>query len=512
MSRILLSPTLRPSDRAREIIIIGGGVAGLSCGCYLQMNGYQTEILEANAAPGGLCVSWDRGPYVFDGCLRWLLGTDPGSAFNRMWNELGAINGRRILNQDEFLRFRGADGQELAFSSDLDQLARDMKRLSPTDAGLIEELVAAARRCAPLEPLEKPLELMSAIEKTRVLIRYWPMLLTLGRWKGRGFADYVAGYRSPFLREALTIIVGDSRMSALVLVMVLGWRAKRNTGYLVGGSRAFSQGIAARYTRLGGVLRYNTNVSSVVVENNAVAGVRCADGTVVPASTVVSCADGRTTIFKMLAGRYATRKIRHAYERFEVFPALLQASLGVNQAFPNTPPGVSLPLPRPLKVDDQTRHHRLEVGFFGADSALCPAGKTILIVRFSGHYHYWAELRQRSPDDYAKEKDRLLRDVVTLLDEAFPGVAKQLEVADLATPATFERFTGNWHGSIQGWLPTPAILGRRLPRTLPGLQSFFMAGHWVEPGGGLPSAALSGRYVAQMICARDGKNFETSMA
>ena len=73
-------------------------------------------------------------------------------------------------------------------------------------------------------------------------------------------------------------------------------------------------------------------------------------------------------------------------------------------------------------------------------------------------------------------------------------------------------FTGNWQGSFQGWLPTPQILGRRLPRSLPGLKNFYLAGHWVDPGGGLPPAAISARYVAQMICARDKKTFAATTA
>jgi phytoene dehydrogenase-like protein len=40
-----------------------------------------------------------------------------------------------------------------------------------------------------------------------------------------------------------------------------------------------------------------------------------------------------------------------------------------------------------------------------------------------------------------------------------------------------------------------------------GLKNFYMAGHWVVAGGGLPSAALSGRYAAQMICAQNGIKF-----
>jgi phytoene dehydrogenase-like protein len=91
-------------------------------------------------------------------------------------------------------------------------------------------------------------------------------------------------------------------------------------------------------------------------------------------------------------------------------------------------------------------------------------------------------------------------------------LARHVEQADLATPATYEHWTGNWQGSYQGWLPTPRILGRRLPYTLPGLENFYMAGQWVETGGGLPPSALSGRYVTQLICARDSKVFTATTA
>src|SRR6266446_4420633 len=125
-----------------KIVIIGGGVAGLSCGCYLQMNGYRTEILETNNDPGGLCVAWDRGPYVFDGCMSWLAGTDPSSFFHRVWNELGAINGRQIVNSPEFVRIEGADGQVISLSADLDQIERDFKRIAPEDSARIDRLLS----------------------------------------------------------------------------------------------------------------------------------------------------------------------------------------------------------------------------------------------------------------------------------------------------------------------------------------------------------------------------------
>ncbi len=496
------------SAASKKIIVIGAGIAGLSCGCYLQMNGFQTEILEAGAVPGGLCAAWDRGPYVFDGCLRWLVGTHPTSAFHRIWKELGAIAGREIVIHDEFLRVEGMDGKVLSVPADLDKLSREFIRIAPEDAVLVHQLVRAARCCAPLEPpLEKPLELMSAFEKIRTGLRYLPMLPVISRWKNLPVIKYLAAYRNPFLREALMAMAGDERVSALVLVMVLGWRSRKNVGYVAGGSRAFTQAIANRYAHLGGVVRYNARVTSVMVENGRAAGARCSDGMVVPASAVVSCADGHTTIFKMLEGRFVDKNILFFYQTCDLFPALIQVSLGINKTFMDAPRTLSLPFPRPLAVDNVTRHNRIEVTVFDAGSALCPEGKTVMTVRVSSLCEFWSHLKDNDPGRYEAEKKRVLGEIVGILDRRFPGLARQIEFSDVATPATFARHTGNWRGSYEGWLPTPRILGRRPPRTLPGLEDFYMAGHWVEPGGGLPSAALSGRYVAQIICARNGRMF-----
>jgi phytoene dehydrogenase-like protein len=66
----------------KSIIIIGGGIAGLAAGCYGQMNGYQTQIFEMHYLPGGLCTSWERKGYTFDGCISYLYGAGRNKPFN----------------------------------------------------------------------------------------------------------------------------------------------------------------------------------------------------------------------------------------------------------------------------------------------------------------------------------------------------------------------------------------------------------------------------------------------
>src|SRR5664280_1137881 len=216
------------------------------------MNGFHTEIIEAGALPGGLCTAWHRGPYVFDGCLRWLIGTRPPSAFHQVWQELGAIAGREILTYDEILHVECADGKTLAVPADLDKLSREFKRIAPEDTALINQLVRAARRCAPLEPpLDKPVELMTPLEKMRTGLRYLPMVPVILKWKNLPITTYLARYQNRFLRETLTAIASNERMSALVLVMVLAFRTRQNCGFVAGGSLAFAEAVATRYARLG---------------------------------------------------------------------------------------------------------------------------------------------------------------------------------------------------------------------------------------------------------------------
>jgi phytoene dehydrogenase-like protein len=60
------------NDGQIDIMIIGGGIAGLSAGCYAQMNGYRTEIFEMHNLLGGLCTAWNRQGYIFDSCIYYL--------------------------------------------------------------------------------------------------------------------------------------------------------------------------------------------------------------------------------------------------------------------------------------------------------------------------------------------------------------------------------------------------------------------------------------------------------
>jgi len=493
----------------KSIIVIGAGLAGLSAGCYARMNGYKTRIFELHHLPGGLCTAWKRKGYTFDGCIEWLVGSRSG-IIHRIYEELGAVQGRQMVHHDVYVRIEGTGGKTLIVYNDVDRLERHMKELAPADAGVIEELCNAARVLAGREmPAGKPMELMGLIDKLKAT-KALPVLKAMQKYGRVSIQQYAARFTEPFLREVFPEVMGNlPDMSMSGLMMALAYGHGRNAGYPVGGSLEFSKAIEQRYLGLGGEIRYKARVEKVLVENNSAVGVRLADGTEHRADVIISAADGRTTIFGMLDGRYVDDSIRHYYDEWPLYEGFLQVSLGVARDFSNEPHSLVFHTDDPIRVGDRSCNW-VKMRHYCSDPTMAPEGRSVVTVCFAfGNPAHWKELHA-DQEKYKAEKQALAEAVIDRLDKRFPGTKEKVEVVDVATPVTFERYTGNWKGSHMGWRNTPRTEGTWMKRTLPGLESFYMAGQWVFMGGGVPGAILSGRHAMQVICGNDGRKFQAS--
>jgi phytoene dehydrogenase-like protein len=183
--------------------------------------------------------------------------------------------------------------------------------------------------------------------------------------------------------------------------------------------------------------------------------------------------------------------------------------VGVKADLAGMPHMLLLPLAEPLRLDPQTALDEVIVHNHSYDPTLAPAGSTLLTLMLPTYdYEYWSGLRRAHKDRYENEKARISGEIVRLLEGRWSGLASKVEMTDVATPATFGRFSGNWNGSFEGWQLTPEQGLKHLSHRLPGLKNFFMCGQWVAIGGGLPGVLLSGRDTAQLVCDEDGKTFE----
>lgn len=499
-----------------RVLIIGAGIAGLSAGCYLRMNGYDVTIFELHDKPGGLCTSWERKGYTVDGCIHWLVGAAPGSPFYRIWRELGAVQGREIVFYDAFARYELPDGRQLNFYVDPDRLAEEFKRIGPEDAALIDELAGSIRKMAAMKMRDDdvliPPELRGPFRKLGGFLRMMPVMGAFKPFYKISQGEYARRFTNPHLRAALRDIFPPD-LTALGLPLTLAGMHAGNTGYPVGGSQDFARAIERRYTDLGGEIAYDSRVSEILVENDTAVGLRLADGSEQRGDFIVGAGDAHSTFFELLNGRYISEEQKRYFEELPIFEPLVFVGLGVRDTFADIPPltdGIIFTPSRPLVVAGRT-FEQLHVSIENFDPTLAPAGATSVKTMFYSSYDWWKD-KAAEKQAYREAKEEVALEVVQRLEERFPGISGKIEMTDVATPLTFKRYTNNWQGSMEGWKFTPQALNMKMPKILAGLRNFRLIGQWVNPGGGLPPAASDGRHLAMILCKRDGKTFHAEEA
>ncbi|MHB1033875.1 MAG: phytoene desaturase family protein [Pirellulales bacterium] len=498
----------------KSVLIIGAGLAGLATGCYARMNGYAARIFEHHGVSGGVCTAWKRGEFLVDGCIHFLTNHRPGSACHEVYRELGALEPGEVRDMTVYSRFVDqATERQVTITPDLDRLANDLAAVSPGDSAAIGDLVAVGRAMRGFDMaavgFAKPPELCGLVDRLKSI---WQMR-RIGQYFGGNYAQSAAEFARALHDPWLGHIVENlflPEVPVWFLGMLLGLLADGQLGQLESGSLAFSQAIERRFRELGGEITCRATVEEILVENGRAVGVRLADGSLHRGDVVVSAADGYSTIFKLLGGRYLDRKIEARFRDWKPIPPLVMVSLGVAREFPAEPSLTILNLSQPFDVGPRTIRS-LGLRIMNYTGRFAPPGKTVVQAIFQTTWDWWNDL-SRDRAAYRAEKQRVAAEVLRRLEGPYPGISAQVEMSDVATPYTTWRFTLNRQGAYEGWLPTHQAMVTRVEKTLPGLANFYMAGQWVMPGGGVLPCLYSGRHVVQILCHRDRKPFQTTTA
>ncbi len=495
----------------KSIIIIGAGMAGLSAGCYAQMNGYNSQIFELHDLPGGLCTTWERKGYVFDGCIHYLFGSGEDLPFHDLWLELGAVQGRTFIHHEAYQHI--TDGtQTLIVYTDPDRLEAHLRQLSPGDSRLIQQFCDGVRKFADFDMsamYKVPKPLMGPKDWRTFGSKMLPYLMPMAQWARQSSRDFANKFKHPFLRRAVAQMFSWEEAPVMMGMTLLAYMHRGNAGFPVGASLEFARAVERRYLELGGQIHYKSQVEKILTEDGRAMGVRLYNDEIHRADWILSAADGRETIFDMLEGEFTDRKLRRMYDGHLPTHQMCQISLGVNRDLSNEPHWVTYLLNEPLLLAGEERFE-LGVKHYCFDPSLAPPGKSVIELIVRSNYAYWQRIYGRRL--YDSEQTQVSDIIIERLERRYPGIKADIEFVDEATPMSYERYTGNWMGATTGWLltkETMPMMIQGISKTLPGLDNFLMAGHWVEPGGTVTLAAASGKNAVQLICAEDGKQFHS---
>lgn len=498
-----------------SLIIIGGGVAGLTSGCYARMNGYRTTIFEMGEVPGGLCTSWRRKGYLFDGSVAGLAGSAPGSPLFQLWEEIGVAKYCPLHYSENFGHIHCPDGRIITVYTNIDRLEAHLLDSFTTEAKHIKEFTGALRSVLDLDiPFSDARGFRAVLDKTKTFISslaHLPVLMKYGTMTIRQFA---VKFQDPALAAVFNNLVhfGGADVPLLTVLLPLAYAHRRMAGIPLKGWLSFAQAIEKRYMELGGSIQYKSKVERLIIENEVVKGVTLADGSRHYADRVLSAADGRFSQ-SVLLGR-PEGDTRQPFNPQDLSDQPVQVNLGAAEDFSNEDGPVTYILNQCFNAAGR-EHGRITVHNKYYDPGAAPEGKSAITVFLDSDYHWWKSI---APDlvRYKEEKERCAEAVIEIIGQYHPGFKDRVEVVDVSTPLTRERYTGNWMGTMQARKPNSSII-RSLMQGGPkyadkDIKGLYMAGQWVEAWGGITTAAQSGRKAIQAMCKNDEKQFNAIKA
>ena len=305
----------------KKIIVIGGGIAGLSAGIYALKAGYEAEIYEKNTIPGGECIGWNRKGYHIDNCIHWLTGTLKGTELYDVWKTVGALTDDTEYAKIDSFYTSTYKGQKATLWNDLERTQRELIALSPEDEEEIRKFIQHvewSKQC--LFPAGKPMEMWGIkdyIGMGKSMADFPKVMKEFGKIS---LEEYSKRFKSPLLQKLMCDYLPKSYCAYSFLVSY-ATMAMGNGGIPMGASLQMSLRMEKKFKDMGGKIFYGKGVSRIVLDRKVATGIELEDGTTVSADYIIPTVDTHLLFGKMLPDTYMPKELKEAYKNPKAYPA-----------------------------------------------------------------------------------------------------------------------------------------------------------------------------------------------
>jgi prolycopene isomerase len=479
--------TIRPAQLADEydVIVIGAGIGGLTCGAYLAKFGAKVLIVERHWVPGGLCSFFKRKGFYFDAGAHYFgsLGNQKG---------FGGMLLRPLELDVEFIPIDPVDifhfpDKTMAFPANIELHIERLQEYFPHERESIHAFFK---------------------EMLRIYRHFY---------RGKQDSEVLNSYKNALYQKVLDQYFQDAKLKAILSatigylgvyparVSVIGMAAMMMSyfydgGYIArGGSQALPDSLMRRFVAEGGDLLLNTAVERITInEKNQATGVILASGEEVRARVVISNADAQQTFLQLIGEKHVDAAYVQVLKSFRESNSCFVLYLGI-ACEDETLRGKrgwywdSYQMNRPENIPLYVAIPTLE------DKSLAPPGHHILTATTIYDEPPIDDEQWYTEDRWIEYKQRCSEETLKRLNQIIPGLSRRVVVQESATRRTIYRYSLNSRGAMYGWESNPGQYWlNRLPIQTQ-FENLFLCGHWTLTGPGVVSVVACGFLVARTV-------------
>ena len=483
-----------------DVIVIGAGMGGLTCGCLLAKRGLRVAIIEKNEKVGGCCASFQKEGFSFDLSVQSLGECQRGG---RVWNLLKELD---LLDQIHFISLEPAreyhfPDRKVVQSSKLEAHIETLSSLFPNERKGIEQVYAV------LEGIfEEILQIPSSLnwfDPSSFSSKY-PLLSQYGDKTFRELLDGLTSHSS--LKAILSIrtsyaLLPPEEISVVGMAGIEMSYFNHGVSCVDGKVEELPLRLGETFRKMDGQILIGHEVQKILMEGKTAIGVRLKEGREMTGKVIVSNIDAYTTFSDFLEGNFIPDAFRSKLKRMRPSLSYFILYLGIEGELD----GLAVSN-HEVFFDDllQKEYQSLyenripEKGPFyllapsKVNPSHAPRGQSTLCLSLKAPYHLSMNWDQEM-------KEQLSKQLISQASPFIPDLEKRILVKVMATPKTIEQWTGNRWGAAYGWAQTPSQSGiYRLQRTTP-IPNLYLTGHWTSPGGGIAGVVASGELTAKAV-------------
>lgn len=488
----------------RKVVVVGSGFGGISAAVRLQTAGYQVTLVEARSQLGGRAQVFRRDGYTFDGgptviTAPFLIEELFTNAGRRMEDYV------RMVPVDPFYRIEFHDGRHFDYTGDAAEMEKRVAAFSPGDVEGYRRMLLKARAVFDkgfTELADQP------FSKFWDMIRIAPDLLRLDSHKT--VYQFVSTYiQDPLLRRVFSfhplLVGGNPFQTTSIYALIQHLEREWGVHYAIGGTGAVIDGLARLLSGMGGKIRLNAPVRSIVVNEGRAIGVELNSGERIIADAVVSNVDGPNTYRKLLGHHARSRNTNQRMESMRYSMGLFVLYFGTRVRY------------------SEIKHHTIILSERYRELLHDIFNRKVLSEDFSIYLHrptatdpnmapegcdaFYALVpvpNLQSGTDWTVEGPRLRDRLLDFLERHnMPGLRRNLATDLFLTPLDFEQSLNSYAGA--GFSLEPVFTQSawfRLHNESEDVRNLFLVGAGTHPGAGIPGVLSSAKIAEKLVRER----------